>query len=80
MIDSSEYKIVKFLEGEIFEIQSNLNSKKKELEVAEINLRAICKHDYYAEDNGDYHKPGWYYVCSICKHWTNYRPEKFRFN
>jgi hypothetical protein len=79
-MDSTEYKIVKTLEEEVMELESNLKSKKKELEVAEINLRSICTHDYYAEDNGDYHKPGWYYVCSICNHWTNYCPDKVRFN
>lgn len=77
-MNSIEYKNVKVLEEEIIKIQSNLKNKKKELELAENNLRSICEHDYYAEDNGDYHKPGWYYICSICKHWTNYRPDKFR--
>lgn len=79
LCDLSEYRIVKSLEKEILEIKSNLLNKEKDLEVAELNLRSICKHDYIAEDNGDYHKPGWYYVCCICKDSINYRPDKFRF-
>ena len=47
---------------------------KHELEI----LQASCTHDYVAEDDGDCHSPGYYYTCSICKHFTSRRPLKFR--
>jgi len=77
-MNTIEYNEVKSLEKEVNELSIKIEEKKKALNIAERNLQSVCEHNYYAEDNGDYHKPGWYYVCSICKHWTSHRPKNYQ--
>lgn len=37
-------------------------------------LQEMCTHDFVAESDGDYHKPGYYYVCKSCKYFTRVKP------
>jgi hypothetical protein len=77
-MDTVEYKIVKELEDDIITLNNTIESKKKTLKIASAKLENICDHNFIAEDNGDYHKSGYYYTCSVCKYWTNIRPEKYK--
>lgn len=47
---------------------------KEEKEV----LQEICErdqlHEYIGERDDDYHRPGWYYTCKHCGHFTRMRP------
>ena len=45
------------------EVEDQLN---KEVET----LQRMCTHNYEAEDDGDYHRPSYYYVCTVCNHFT----------
>ena len=40
-------------------------------------LQQTCDHkEFIAEDNGDYHKPGYYYTCTCCNYFTTQRPSR----
>lgn len=45
-------------------------------------LQDMCEHnqahEYVAERDDDYHRPGLYFTCSICGHFTRFRPAKWR--
>jgi hypothetical protein len=44
---------------------------KEEIETFQRN----CPHDeMLAERDGDYHKPGFYYTCTVCEYFTRYYP------
>ena len=67
------------------ELQTQLHAHAESLASERIKLVRMCEaspdgHDYVAEDNGDYHKPGLYYTCAVCKHFTVIRPAKYRFH
>ena len=53
-------------ENELHEIKEVLHRKQEELKV-------ICGnngHDFQREDDGDYHRPRYYYRCRCCNHIT----------
>jgi len=41
---------------------------KEEWKVALEEWQNTCTHEYQREDDGDYHKPRYYYVCKTCQH------------
>jgi septal ring factor EnvC (AmiA/AmiB activator) len=57
----------------IGELQRQLAEEREKLERA----RARCEHQWVREDNGDYHRPGYYYVCRVCKEVTTQRPKSY---
>lgn len=77
-MDTNEYKLVKELENDIEALHNIIGNKKNELKKAIVKLENICDHQFIAENNGDYHKPGYYYTCSICKYWTNRIPQNYK--
>jgi hypothetical protein len=75
-MDTPEYITIKNLKKDIESLNTSLKEKQNQLKTAIKDLQSVCEHDFFAEHNGDYHKPGWYYTCSICNYWTNCRPNK----
>lgn len=62
-----EVKEVEKLKEEIRSAEENLMKLRKILTTKVAQLQSICTHDEFtAEDNGDYHKSGYYYVCTEC--------------
>lgn len=51
--------------------QAMIETKQK-LKVAIERLQNACIHDFYREDDGDYHRPTYYYVCRICQYVTTH--------
>ena len=63
------------IKDELFIAQNNMKNLQERLVKTQNELQKLCPHDeFIAEDNGDYHKPGYYYTCKFCKHFTNFRP------
>ena len=63
-------KKINLLDDELSELKNLLKTKIKE-------RQDKCPHEQFrAEDNGDYHSPGYYYNCTECGYWTNRKPDK----
>jgi hypothetical protein len=69
-------KRVKELKKEVYKFNYLHNQSKHKLKIELEKLQKMCIHNYIAEQNGDYHKPGYYYVCEKCDHFTMYNPFK----
>lgn len=61
--------------GDINSISNFLASKKKKLRKAYISLHQCCSHEFQRESDGDYHKPGFYYICYKCHFSTTNEPK-----
>jgi hypothetical protein len=59
------------IEAQIAELQSKLRE-----EIA--MFQNTCDHDFVRDDDGDYHRPSYYYVCAKCNALSQGRPKKFR--
>lgn len=57
--------------------EGELRKLREELEHAERALQRVCHHEFVATDNGDYHKPGYYYTCEKCRFWSMTRPSNY---
>lgn len=56
------------LKNEIAEAEEALIRLRKTLTTKMNELQKICTHDeFIAEDNGDCHKSGYYYICTDCR-------------
>ena len=68
--------LVADIEAAIYTYESQLRALQKTLRSEEKKLRDMCTHKVYrTEDNGDYHRPGVYYVCKTCKLIMTKKPE-----
>lgn len=63
-------RIVAAQERALAEAREQLRDEEKRLE----ELCARIGHDFCAEENGDYHNPGYYYVCKHCNYFTYIKP------
>lgn len=71
----SQITEVEKLKDEIKAAEENLIRLRKTLTVKVSELQSICTHDeFHADDNGDNHKPGYYYVCTDCKLFLTRKP------
>lgn len=71
-------KKVDMLKTEVMNAHRILQKLEDELKKEKNMLQSMCSHeDFWADDNGDYHKPGYYYTCKCCGYFTNYRPAKY---
>ncbi len=64
----------------IHEYEDALTYERKKMKIEQDILQELCNergHAYVAEDNGDYHRPGYYYTCKCCGFFTTYRPVNF---
>jgi hypothetical protein len=55
------------LKKELLDLENACALKREELARKVVELQKVCQHDIYiAEDNGDYHNPGYCYTCKNC--------------
>jgi hypothetical protein len=78
MATQQQIDSVRDLRKRLYEARDHVRMMEADLKGEEERLQSVCNHDYVAEDNGDYHRPGYYYTCSICNHFTCFKPSKFR--
>lgn len=57
--------------------EHELHAMRDELGQLERQLQRVCQHEFIATDNGDYHKPGYYYTCKKCQFWSMSRPKDY---
>ena len=63
------------LRHDIREVEDYLIKLKKRLDMKVKTLQECCVHrEFFAEDNGDFHRRGYYYVCSECGYLTCSKP------
>lgn len=48
------------VEGWLFDLKEEYRKEKAK-------LQEICNHSFFKEDDGDYHRPGHYFICSKCQ-------------
>lgn len=64
----TEITDIQKLKDEIRSAEDHLVRLKKTLTTKMFEFQKVCTHDeFYAEDNGDCHKSGYYYVCTECQ-------------
>lgn len=63
-------RIVAARERALAEAREQLKAEEQLLEDLCVNIG----HEFYAEDNGDYHNPGYYYICKHCNFLTCQKP------
>jgi hypothetical protein len=61
---------IETLNKELDTLKKRTDDLRYELIKEQNYLKDICIHDFIKESDGDYHKPGYYYVCKICKYLT----------
>ncbi len=67
-------KILK-LQAEINELSDKLDELKKEHQCKLEIFQKSCSHEvWYADSDGDYHKPGYYYTCIECGYFKTAKP------
>lgn len=54
--------------------EDKVHQLKQEWKAALEEWQRVCSHEYQREDNGDYHKPGYYYTCKHCAHFRTSKP------
>lgn len=65
------------LRNEIHVLRTRLHTLQSELLKTLKYYQEECGkqgHEYVAENNGDYHNPGYYFTCKHCEHFTSRRP------
>jgi hypothetical protein len=70
---------VQRLRDEIHAARIHMQNLQRELLVTLRCLEEECQkqgHLFQAEDNGDYHKPGFHYTCTRCEYFTTRLPPK----
>lgn len=66
---------VKELKEEYYMMYKVVDRLKTQMEEEINTLKKQCPHDeFYKEDDGDYHSPGYYYTCTVCGFFTKCRP------
>ena len=66
---------VKELKEEYYMMCKVVDRLKTQMEKEINTLQKQCSHDeFYKEDDGDYHRPGYYYTCKVCGYFTRFRP------
>lgn len=69
------YQSVKLLENKINETRKYLTDLTEKYDEHMCILTKLCPHECYtAYDDGDYHRPGYYYVCKLCKKTVMFKP------
>jgi predicted phosphohydrolase len=77
-----QQNLVNKLKGDLQKAKDKVYSMEQDLEDEIMVLQSLCNlhgHQYVAESNHDYHKPGYYYVCENCQYCSLYKPEKFTY-
>lgn len=58
--------IIRSINNEISYYSNIINDLKYKLKAETLDLKSICKHDYVKNDDGDYHRKSYYYICTKC--------------
>lgn len=69
-----QFDKVQELKKNVIKLRMMYISIQKELEKETKILQENCQHEFIRESDGDYHKPGYYYVCKNCDYFTMYNP------
>jgi len=73
-------KKVKLLWRSLFEAQEIIKDLEKQIANEKQVLQGLCSpHEYFEDDDGDYHRRRYYYVCAKCGHMRTDRPSSFRY-
>lgn len=76
-----QQQVVNDLKKELYDLENKIKTVKDTYEKELKKLQKECTHEEYnGESDGDYHKPGYYYTCKVCKYWTNTRPSNGKIN
>ena len=70
---------IAYLKTALNDAKSQVVFLEKALENTQREFQKSCTHDFIAEDDGDYHSPGYYFTCERCNYFTRIRPDKFRY-
>ncbi len=66
---------VKELREEYYTMCRVVDKLHKQLDEEVVILQKNCNHpEFYKEDDGDYHSPGYYYTCKVCGYFTRFKP------
>ena len=69
------------LRAKIEQTEMHLEMLKSLYDRKRLQMQMTCRHEeFMAEDNGDYHKPGYYYTCAKCGYFTNIKPSNNQIN
>lgn len=60
---------------EVSALENALYEAKWKLERIKEDYQKTCDHDFIKEDDGDYHRPGYYYTCKHCHYFSRF-PKK----
>lgn len=63
------------IKHELYLAKCQVRNLEEKLRKEQEELQKICEHDFIAEENGDYHKFGYYYTCRRCDYFTHIRPK-----
>jgi len=75
----NQIKLVKDLKEKMYNNKILIKELENKIEIEEKKLQNLCTdHDFIAEDNNDYHRSGYYYICSKCNYMTTCKPFKYR--
>ena len=69
-----QFDKVQELKKNVAKLKMMYVSTQKELEKETKVLQDTCQHEFIKEPDGDYHKPGYYYICKKCDYFTMYNP------
>jgi hypothetical protein len=64
-------------ESRIKQLKNQLQAARMMVEQIEQELekeKKHCKHAFYVEDDGDYHRRSYYYICMHCDYTTRMKP------
>ncbi len=74
---SDQQQYVDELYKSLYKQKDQVEETKQKIQTEVCKLQAMCSrkgHMYSRHSDEDYHRPSYYYVCTICKHYTNQPP------
>lgn len=70
---------VRQLKAELLNAQERVGFLERILKEEQSILQNQCSHDnVIAEDDGDLHRPSYYYTCKLCGHSVRFRPFQYK--
>lgn len=66
----TKLKKVQSMQQSLEALQTQVEHLRYELKQEQKELQEMCVHDFFAESDGDYHRPGYYYICKHCNFLT----------
>ena len=66
----AQLEVVSNLKAQLRLLHTQRHNLETQINTEIDKLQNMCTHDYVQTDDGDYHRPSYYYVCKICNHFT----------